>query len=109
MARAGEPAGGAYSKQVELAAREFHEECLELGAGQHLTYTYSAARALQFNINYHAGGKVHYAARKNARHARSKFTPRQAQGYCLMWTNPHKTGIRLTYSLSATGAAAAAK
>jgi hypothetical protein len=88
---------GAQSKSIELPAKEFHEECLELAAGQRLDYDFAAAKTVKFNIHYHAGGKVLYAVRKSARHARGVYTSRKAQGYCMMWTNPHSLSIALSY------------
>lgn len=88
---------GAQSKKVELPAREFHEECFELAAGQRLVYDFSAAKTVKFNIHYHAGGKVLYAVRKSARHASGVFTSRASQGYCMMWTNAHAVSIDLSY------------
>ena len=88
---------GAQSKKVELPAREFHEECVGLAAGQRLSYDFFAARIVKFNIHYHAGGKVLYAVRKSARHARGVFTSRATQGYCMMWTNSHALSISLSY------------
>src|SRR5258706_14688388 len=79
----------AQSKTVQLPAKEFHEECLELAAGQRLNYDFSAAKTVKFNIHYHAGGKVLYAVRKNVHQARGVYTSHKAQGYCMMWTNPH--------------------
>jgi hypothetical protein len=88
---------GAQSKKVELPAREFHEECVELAAGQRLIYDFSAAKTVKFNIHYHAGGQILYPVRKNARHAHGVFTSRAAQGYCMMWTNSHAVSIDLSY------------
>ena len=91
------PPPGAQSKKIELPAGEFHEECVELAAGQRLVYDFSAAKPVKFNIHYHAGGKVFYPVRKSARHARGVFTSRAAQGYCMMWTNAHAVSIDLNY------------
>ena len=88
---------GVQSKTVELSAKEFHEECLELAAGQRLNYDFAAAKAVKFNIHYHAGGKVLYAVRKSAHHARGVYTSRKTQGYCMMWTNPYAQSVALSY------------
>ncbi|HEV8520611.1 MAG TPA: hypothetical protein VGQ54_18690, partial [Burkholderiales bacterium] len=97
LAQASATPPGAQSQSVELPAKEFHEECLELAAGQRLNYDFAAAKTVKFNIHYHAGGKVLYAVRKSARHARGVYTSRKAQGYCMMWTNPHSLSIALSY------------
>ena len=96
-AQASATSPGAHGKTVELAAKEFHEECLELAAGQRLNYDFAAAKTVKFNIHYHAGGKVLYAVRKSAHHARGVYTSRKTQGYCMMWTNPHALSIALSY------------
>jgi len=97
LAQASATPPGAHSKTVELPAKEFHEECLELAAGQRLNYDFAAAKTVKFNIHYHAGGKVLYAVRKSAHHARGVYTSRKTQGYCMMWTNPHALSIALSY------------
>ena len=91
---------GAHSKSVRLPAREFHEECRELAAGQRLAYVFTAQKTVQFNIRYHAGDKEFYPVRRSARHIHGEYTSHQAQGYCLMWTNPHAAGVNLRYSFS---------
>ena len=91
-------AAGPYSKTIELAAREVHEECIELAAGQRLAYAYSARSTVPFNIHYHVGDKIAYPVRKNARHVRAVYVPHRAQGYCMMWTNPRAKPLALEYS-----------
>jgi hypothetical protein len=91
-------AAGPYSKTIELPAREIHEECIELAAGQRLAYTYSARSTVPFNIHYHVGDKIAYPVRKNARHVRAVYVPHRAQGYCMMWTNPRAKPLALEYS-----------
>ena len=93
-------------KRIELPAREVHEECVELAVGQRLSYTYSAGRALQFNIHSHAGDKIAYPVRKNARQVRAAYVPHKAQGYCLMWTNPGTKPVTLEYSFEIAAAPA---
>jgi phage baseplate assembly protein gpV len=95
---------GVYSKKIELPARDAHEECVELAAGQRLAYSYSAPIAVQFNIHYHARNKIVYPVRKNARHVRAAYVPHKGQGYCLMWTNPRAKPIVLEYSFDVAAA-----
>ena len=94
---------GAHSKNVRLPAKEFHEECLNLTAGQRLAYVFTAQQTVQFNIHYHAGDKVLYPARRNVRHLHGEYTSRQTQGYCMMWANPHAIGVNLSYSFNVRG------
>ena len=90
----------ARSKNVRLPAKEFHEECRDLAAGQRLAYVFTAPKTVEFNIHYHAGDKVSYPVRRNTRHVHGEYTSHQTQGYCMMWINPHATGINLSYSFS---------
>ena len=91
---------GAHSKNVRVPAKEFHEECLDLAAGQRLAYVFTAAKTVQFNIHYHVGDKVYYPVRRDTRHLHGEYTSHQAPGYCMMWTNPHAAGINLSYSFA---------
>lgn len=86
------------AKSVNLPAREFHEECMQLAAGQRLGYSFSAAAPLEFNLHYHRDGKILYPVRKRgvARFAGSYSSPR-SDGYCLMWRNPGKNAVALEY------------
>jgi hypothetical protein len=86
------------AKTVNLPANEFHEECMELAAGQRLGYSFRAAAALEFNIHYHRDGKIRYPVQKKgvATLAGSYTSPRN-DGYCLMWRNPGRQPVRLEY------------
>ncbi len=95
---------GEPNKKIELRARDVHEECVELAAGQRLSYWYRAPITVQFNIHYHAGNKIAYPVRKNAREVRASYVPHKARGYCLMWANPRAKPIALEYAF-AVGAA----
>ena len=86
------------NKKIELGGRDVHEECVELAAGQRLSYSYRAPSAVQFNIHYHAGNAVAYPVRKNAREVRSSYVPHKARGYCMMWANPRAKPVALEYS-----------
>jgi hypothetical protein len=86
------------AKKMTLPAGEFHEECVELAARQKLDYSFRSAAPLDFNIHYHRGDKVHYPVRKNGVTTRTaSYTAQRADGYCLMWRNPHKKAIDLEY------------
>ena len=88
------------AKKMTLPANEFHEECVELAARQKLEYSFRSAAPLDFNIHYHRNDKVYYPVRKNGVAALSaSYSPRRADGYCLMWKNPHKKPIELEYRI----------
>ena len=86
------------SKSVKVPANEFHEECMQLTAGQRLGYTFHAAAPLEFNLHYHRDGKILYPVQKRgiATFAGSYTSPR-SDGYCLMWRNPGKGAVALDY------------
>src|SRR5262249_12447797 len=86
------------SKSVKLPANEFHEECMQLAAGQRLGYSFRAAAPLEFNLHYHHDGKILYPVQKKgiASIAGSYTSPR-SDGYCLMWRNPGKSVVALDY------------
>ena len=107
-ARAHEAAGAAQvSKTIELPAREFHEECLELTPRQRLHYSFRSAQPVEFNIHYHRGNDVIYPVRmRNARAAHSAFVPRRSDGYCLMWSNVAGRSVKLEFQYSVRSAAA---
>ena len=84
------------SKSIKLPAKEFHEECMQLAAGQRLGYSFHAAAPLEFNLHYHRDGKILYPVRKQgvASFAGSYTSPR-SDGYCLMWRNPARSAVAL--------------
>ena len=93
------------SKTIELPAREFHEECLELTRQQQLYYVFRSTQPVDFNIHYHRGNDVFYPVRlKKVRRSKSAFSPRRDDGYCLMWTNAARSSVKLEYQLSVRAA-----
>lgn len=86
------------AKSIELPANEFHEECMELAAGQRLGYSFRSSGPLEFNIHYHREGKIRYPVRKKgiATLAGAYTSPRN-DGYCLMWRNPGGKPVQLEY------------
>ena len=93
--------GSEIRKTVELPAGEFHEECLDLSRRQRLHYAFSSAQPVEFNIHYHRGKDIVYPVRlKNIRSLKSVFTPPRDEGYCMMWTNSRRNGVKLQYQFS---------
>jgi hypothetical protein len=89
------------TKKMTLPAGEFHEECVELAARQKLDYFFRSAAPLDFNIHYHRDDKISYPVRKNGVMTLSaSYSPRRADGYCLMWKNPRKKPVELDYRFS---------
>ena len=91
------------AKSVNLPANEFHEECMQLAVGQRLSYSFSAAAPLEFNLHYHRDGKILYPVRKQrvAKLAGTYTSPR-SDGYCLMWRNRGKDAVALDYRFGTT-------
>jgi len=86
------------SKSVKLPANEFHEECMQLAAGQRLGYAFHAAAPLEFNLHYHRDGKILYPVQKTGVvKLAGSFTSPRSDGYCLMWRNPGKDAAALEY------------
>jgi hypothetical protein len=86
------------TKAISLPANEFHEECMELAAGQHLGYSFRSAAPLEFNIHYHQDNKILYPVlKKDVTTLAGAFTAPRDDGYCLMWRNPAKRAVDLVY------------
>ena len=88
---------GAHSKNVRLAAKDTHEECVEIAAGRRLNYVYTASKTVHFTIQYRAGDQLFHPVRRGGRHLHGDFAVREARRYCMTWTNPHSAGINLSY------------
>ena len=88
---------GAHSKNLRLAAKDMHEECLEIAAGRRLSYVYTGSKAVQFTIHYRIGDQIFHPVRRAARHLHGEFDTREARSYCMTWANPHASGINLSY------------
>jgi hypothetical protein len=86
------------AKTVNLPANEFHEECMDLAAGERLGYSFRAAAALEFNIHYHRDGKIRYPVlKKGVAALDGAYSSPHSDGYCLMWRNPGRQPVRLEY------------
>ena len=71
-----------------LKPKEVHEECLRIGAGQKLAYSFSSESAINFNIHYHVANEIYYPVKKDGvREHKDLFSAKSSQDYCLMWTN----------------------
>lgn len=98
--------GYAYSESGEL--KEFtitinpssiHEDCFEMEPGDILDYSFESSKEVYFNIHYHEDSKIFYGIEKNnVISDKGQFYSQIKQYYCLMWTNPEKVRLSLTYS-----------
>lgn len=81
-----------------LKAGKVHEECMQLNAGQKLTYSFETKSFVDFNIHYHLGKEVFYPVKKDAAKIHNDvFTAGSAQDYCLMWTNKNTKQVLVKY------------
>jgi hypothetical protein len=88
---------GAHSQNVRLAAKETHEECVEIAAGRRLSYVFTASKPVHFTIQYRMGDQIFHPVRRATRHLHGDFVSHEARRYCMTWTNPHTPGINLSY------------
>jgi hypothetical protein len=84
---------------VMINPSKFHEDCIQLLPGDSLIYSFRTSDPVDFNIHYHENGKIFYpVSRKKVADEKGKYTSGKKQFYCLMWTNPQKEAVSLTYS-----------
>jgi hypothetical protein len=77
-----------YEKMHTIAPGKFAEVCTRLGAGSEVQWAFTADAAVDFNIHYHVGDRVEYAAKtEGSRRAAGTTTASTPQDYCWMWTN----------------------
>jgi hypothetical protein len=87
-AHAGPPAPGSeVPVKLTLAAKEVHEECTRLEAGESRRYHWKSDAPVDFNIHYHRGNDVFYLVKRDAmRGDGGTFTARSGEDFCWMWT-----------------------
>ncbi len=87
-------------EDVGIAPSSLHEECLDMKPDQELFFSFEVSQAAHFNIHYHQGKEVSYPVNeKNVTRREGTFRPEIAQHYCLMWSNPEKHPISLSYRI----------
>jgi hypothetical protein len=88
---------GRFEHRVTVAPGKFAEACTKLNSGQDVEWAFQASGAADFNIHYHEGRKVEYAAQaKGLKVAEGVLSPTLAQDYCWMWTNLSKQPMELS-------------
>jgi len=86
------------SEIASLRPGGFHEECMELEAGQAIAYRFSSSTPLAFNIHYHRGNEVLYLEEQDATDGgEGTVTAPSAENYCLMWENRTPEVVELRY------------
>lgn len=84
---------------VSLNPSAIHEDCFEMEPGDILDYSFESSKRVNFNIHYHEDSKIFYGIEKNGVISdKGQFYSKIKQYYCLMWTNPEKERLSLTYS-----------
>ena len=70
----------------ELAPYAIHEECVELGPGERISYRFTSSEPVAFNIHFHDGNAIILPiTRDHATEDSDIFTADRRQPYCLMW------------------------
>ena len=79
---------GRFETAVSVAPGKFAEVCGKLAQGQSVAWSFKGDRPMNFNIHYHEGKQVVFAAKQDAAvDAQGKLDVRLSQDYCWMWTN----------------------
>lgn len=89
------------STSVTILPGNIHEECRPMTAGQPVSYSYTAAAPLEFNVHYHQGPEVFYLAQEtmSLTSAGSVVSPTDTE-ICLMWTNGmNRDPVTLDYEM----------
>ncbi len=79
-----------YAKSFDVALQpgKFHEECMELKAGQEMPYHFKASTEVAFNIHFHKGKAVEFPVKVDAiRESAQIFKPMMTEHFCWMWKN----------------------
>ena len=85
--------------EVTVDPSRIHEDCIDLFPGDVMVYSFRASSPVDFNIHFHSEGTITYpVSGKNMSNGEGKFSPERKQFYCLMWTNPQKEPVHLTYT-----------
>ena len=84
---------------VLIKPSKFHEDCIQLLPGDSLIYSFKTSDPVDFNIHYHENGKIFYpVSKKSVSGEKGEYRAGGKQFHCLMWTNPQKEPVSLTYS-----------
>ncbi len=74
---------------LTLKAGAIAEDCVALKAGQEREFNWTADVAVDFNVHWHEGDKVHYPVRiDSVWKGGGRFTAERDTEYCWMWTAP---------------------
>jgi hypothetical protein len=89
------------SVEINMPAKQVHEECIALSEGQTLKFSYEANAVLEFNLHFHHGKDVTYPLKGKYSIYSNTYLATQKNDFCLMWEN--KTGgivkLQTTYRI----------
>jgi hypothetical protein len=93
-------ANGRFERSLNVAPAKFAEVCGKLPAGLKLRWDFAAGAPLDFNVHYHLGKEVLYAAKMSAvASAKDTLETKTEQDYCWMWTNKSAWAATLVLKL----------
>jgi hypothetical protein len=89
-------AGGRFAKALAVPAGKLAEVCGKLPAGAKVQWQFDAGTAMNFNIHFHDGPKVHYPVKQDGvAQSGGTLEAQVEQDYCWMWTNKSATAATL--------------
>ncbi|MGM9488035.1 hypothetical protein [Ideonella sp. YS5] len=93
-------ADGRFAHELTVPGHKFAEACGKLPAGTRVDWTFEAGAPMDFNIHFHEGKEVRFAARQDgiAGSAGTLQAPVE-QDYCWMWSNKSAHGASLKVQL----------
>lgn len=91
---------GSFFSNQSVASKKFLEICGHLDSGDEIRWKFSSTNLTDFNIHYHAEGKVFYPNKRNkVLNASDILKVSSSQGYCWMWSNPGQTTVEVKAQL----------
>ena len=91
---------GRFVHETRVAPGQFVELCGKLPAGLKVRWKFASDTRLDFNVHYHVGEKVMFAAQLGGvATARNTLNTRIEQDYCWMWSNKSTQPASLAVTL----------
>lgn len=91
---------GSFNHTATVAAGKFVEVCGRLEQGASVRWSFESAMPVDFNIHYHVGKDVVYAARQaQVARGEDRLAVQATEDYCWMWTNKGPSAAQLRLQL----------
>lgn len=91
---------GTFNRELTVAPGKFAEVCGKLPGQAVVAWRFEADAGLDFNVHFHEGKKVEYAAKLTAAvQGDGRLNVAAPQDYCWMWSNKTAQPARLEVSL----------